>query len=504
MLSNGGATGIIGGTQATVTVLQGVFVATGNPTVTRTDHTATLLPNGMVLIAGGSGDFANGGASAELYDPSTGIFTATGSMAAARSEHTATLLPSGKVLLAGGLYASTGAYVASAELYDPSSGSFTAAGSMTVTRTSHTATMLPNGQVLITGGASTSGQFLASAELYDPSAGKFTAIASMTVPRSNHTATMLPNGLVLIAGGRGNRSFGQTAELYDPGVGTFTVTVNMVEEKSYHTATVLPNGKVLIAGGDYFVGGLGAAASGTTAAAELYDPEAGTFAATGSIAVSRAFHTATMLPNGKVLIAGGMNLTNVFASAELYDPEAGTFAATGSMAAHRQHHTATLLPNGKVLIVGFHWSAELYELGGTTTTGGTISTGGVPAAGGATGTSAMTLAEACAKNCALASGLPGCSTTTTECEQNCMTTYDNTSAVNLDLGRQYTAMMICIATNLTSAYDYVCAKPNRPLNKWSPGPYTTCEDLICNWNCDDATLGNFDPWVAIRCARGGP
>jgi hypothetical protein len=317
--------------------------------------------------------------------------------------------------------------------------------------------MLPNGQVLITGGASTSGQFFASAELYDPSAGKFTAIASMTVPRSNHTATLLPNGLVLIAGGRGNRSFGQTAELYDPGVGTFTVTVNMVEEKSYHTATVLPNGKVLIAGGDYFVGGLGAAASGTTAAAELYDPEA------------------------------------------------GTFAATGSMAAHRQHHTATLLPNGKVLIVGFHWSAELYELGGTTTTGGTISTGGVPAAGGATGTSAMTLAEACAKNCALASGLPGCSTTTTECEQNCMTTYDNTSAVNLDLGRQYTAMMICIATNLTSAYDYVCAKPNRPLNKWSPGPYTTCEDLICSWNCDDATLGNFDPWVDIRCAPcGGP
>ena len=110
----------------------------------------------------------------------------------------------------------------------------------------------------------------------------------------------------------------------------------------------------------------------------------------------------------------------------------------------------------------------------------------------------MTLAQACAKNCALASGLPTCSTTETVCEQNCMTTYDNTSAVNPDLGRQYTAMMICIATNLT-AYDYVCAKANSPLNKWSPGPYTTCEDLICSWNCDDATLGNFDPWVDIRC-----
>jgi hypothetical protein len=132
--------------------------------------------------------------------------------------------------------------------------------------------------------------------------------------------------------------------------------------------------------------------------------------------------------------------------------------------------------------------------------GGAISTGGVPAAGGATGTSTMTLAEACTKNCALASGLPTCSTTTTECEQNCMTTYDNTSAINSILGRQYTDMMICIATNFTSSDQFVCAKPNSPLNKWSPGPNSTCEQLICDWNCVDATRGNFDPWLDIRCA----
>jgi hypothetical protein len=305
---------------------------------------------------------------------------------------------------------------------------------------------------------------------------------------------MLPNGLVLIAGGRGNRSFGMTAELYDPRGGTFTATSNMVAERSYHTATMLPNGLVLIAGGDYFTGGLGAGGSGTTAAAELYDPDAGTFAATGSMTVPREFHTATMLLDGKVLIAGGANQGVVFVSAELYDPAAGTFAATGSMFARREYHTATLLPDGKVLIVGLHWGAELYDLGGTTTTGGTISTG----------TSAMTLAQACTTVCALASGVPSCSTTTTECEQNCMTTYDNTSAVALDLGRQYTAMMVCIATNLTSVYDYVCAKPNSPLNKWSPGPYSTCEDLICNWNCDDATYGDMDPWVDMRCCFGAP
>jgi len=506
-LSNGGVTSIIGGTQATVTVLQGLFVATGNPTVTRFDHTATLLPNGMVLIAGGSSTFSDVGASAELYDPSTGVFTATGGMTEARSAHTATLLPSGKVFLAGGFNNSTSVCVASAELYDPSSGRFTAAGSLVVPRARHTATILPNGKILIAGGIDAGSQSLASAELYDPSAGKFTAIASMTVARSYHTATMLPNGRVLIAGGRGNRSFGMAAELYDPVVGTFTATGNMVAEKSSHTATMLPNGLVLIAGGESFSGGLGATATGEFVGAELYDPEAETFAATGSMTVPRLSHTATMLLDGKVLIAGGTNIDGVLTSAELYDPEAGTFAATGSMVARRAQHTATLLPGGNVLIVGWNWSAELYgagatgdapDAGGSVATGGATSTGGVPAAGGATGTSSMTLAQACAKNCALASGVPSCSTTTTECEQNCMTTYNNTSAVNPDLGRQYTAMMICIATNLT-AYDYVCAKPNSPLNEWSPGPGTPCENLICDWNCNDATFGNFDPWVDIRC-----
>jgi hypothetical protein len=139
--------------------------------------------------------------------------------------------------------------------------------------------------------------------------------------------------------------------------------------------------------------------------------------------------------------------------------------------------------------------------GGLATTGGAIATGGASAAGGAGGTSAMTLAQACAKNCALASGLADCSTTTTVCEQSCMTTFDNTAAVSPDLGRQYTVMMVCVATSsqFASSADFVCAKPNSPLNKWSPGPYSDCEQLICDWNCNDGTHGNMDPWVDIRC-----
>jgi hypothetical protein len=146
--------------------------------------------------------------------------------------------------------------------------------------------------------------------------------------------------------------------------------------------------------------------------------------------------------------------------------------------------------------------------GGSATTGGAISTGGVPAAGGAAGTSAMTLAEACAKNCTLASGLPTCSTTTTECEQNCMTTYDNTFPSDPDLGPQYIAMMICIATNLTSSADFVCAKPDRALNKWSLlvnlASDSPCSQQICDWTCHDTIRGNSDPWTSLRCDCIGP
>jgi hypothetical protein len=146
--------------------------------------------------------------------------------------------------------------------------------------------------------------------------------------------------------------------------------------------------------------------------------------------------------------------------------------------------------------------------GGSATTGGAISTGGVPAAGGATGTSAMTLAEACTKNCTLASGLPTCSTTTTECEQNCMTTYGNTSLIDPDLGPQYIAMMICLATSFTSSADFVCAKPDRALNKWSLlvnlASDSPCSQQICDWTCHDSTHGNFDPRTSLRCDCANP
>ncbi len=336
----------------------GTFTATGNMTSARGIHTATLLPNGTVLIAGGvnSTTVLN---TAGIYDPSVGTFTATGNMTSARGIHTATLLPNGTVLIAGGFGGDNGTtYLNTAEIYDPSAGTFTATGNMTSARGIHTATLLRNGTVLIAGGDNGT-TYLNTAEIYDPSAGTFTGTGNMTSVRTGHTATLLPNGTVLIAGGFGGdngTTYLNTAEIYDPSAGTFTGTGNMTSVRTGHTATLLPNGTVLIAGGN----------GSTVGTAEIYDPSTGTFTATGNMTSARGIHTATLLRNGAVLIAGGDNGTTYLYTAEIYDPSAGTFTGTGKMTSVRMAHTATLLPNGKVLIAGGNGptclnTAEIYD-----------------------------------------------------------------------------------------------------------------------------------------------
>ena len=293
-----------------------VFENTGSLATARYYHTATFLRNGKVLVAGGYNRGTNNSlASTELYDPASGTWTATGSLATARDSHTATLLPNGKVLVAGGYVFGT-ASLASAELYDSASGSWTATGSLATARYYHTATLLPNGKVLVAGGRNFS-SILVSAELYDPASGTWTATGSLATARYLHTATLLPNGKVLVAGGSNNNSFNNnsvelaSAELYDPASGTWTATGSLATARDSGTATLLPNGNVLVAGG----------VSGTNSSlanAEMYDPTSGTWMATGSLATGRSLHTATSLANGKVLVTGGYNGTGSLSSAELY------------------------------------------------------------------------------------------------------------------------------------------------------------------------------------------
>src|SRR4029077_15786213 len=242
------------------------FNNTGSLITARFIHTATLLNNGKVLVAGGTPDFNTPLRSAELYDSASGTWTATGSLNTARFFHTATLLPNGKVLVAGGPPDGLNG-LKSAELYDPASGMWTATGDLNTARSAHTATLLPNGKVLVAGGQGTGGGFLTSAELYDPASGTWTTTGSLTNARQFHTATLLPNGKVLVAGGYNNifpnPGALDSAELYDPASGTWTTTDSLNMARDYHTATLLPNGKVLVAGGE-----------GTSAilnSAELYD-----------------------------------------------------------------------------------------------------------------------------------------------------------------------------------------------------------------------------------------
>ena len=343
----------------------GSFSPAGSLAEDRMMHSATLLPDGRVLVIGGqgwSGDWHVQLASVELWDEATQTFTGTGPLVEARSGHTATLLLDGRVLVVGG--PGSEGILAPAELRDPVTGVFTEIVSLSRVGTGHTATLLRDGRVLLVGGIpfaigdAAAASDPASAELWDPVTDAVSPAGVLGEARARHTATLLPDGRVLVIGGEslvdGAYTALGSAELWDADTGTFTPAGSLAEARINHTATLLPDGRVLVVGG----GG----SSGWIAAAEIWDPATGAFAQSGPLLVARWLHTATPLPDGRVLVVGGNGDSGdpvnpaQLALAEVWDPATGAFGPAGSLHQARESHTATLLPDGRVLVVGGYGS----------------------------------------------------------------------------------------------------------------------------------------------------
>ena len=321
---------------------------TGSMHDERTGHTTTLLKNGLVLVAGGMLSSAVEKddqfhfipcTTCELYNPATGTWSETGSIHDKRLDHTATLLKNGLVLVAGGMcIESNKCFIpcTTCELYNPATGTWSQTGSIHGMSVYGFTTLLKNGSVLIFV-ASGNGKTI-SCELYNPITGTWSQTGSIHDKRSSPTATILKNGLVLVAGGMciGDSSKYTipctTCELYNPATGTWSQTGSIHDKRSNHNATLLKNGLVLVAGGmciddnkikDHSQPSKDCVTFATTC--ELYNPSTGTWSKTGSTHNKCLGHTATLLKNGSVLIFVTSS-DNKITTCELYNPSTGTWS----------------------------------------------------------------------------------------------------------------------------------------------------------------------------------
>ena len=351
------------------------WVSTGSLHEGRWLHTATLLSDGTVLVAGGRINTADPLASeilgsAEIYQPLTGKWRRANSMNVKRVGHTATLLSDGRVLVAGGEYSEvpqpTLGLHGSVEIFDPSTGLWDVAGSMGTPRVAFSATLLSTGRVLVAGGVDNDDLSLTSCELYDPASGTWSPTGSLAEARYGHTATLLGDGSVLIVGGAQDDFEGLTtksAELYDTASGKWAATGALRIDRSSHTATLLDDGKVLVTGG--WSEHAPAPPSGyyifqSLAEAELYDPESREWTIAASLPTARFGHTATLLTDGRLLTAGGLMSLGAVPSltyqglkdSAIFSKRTAKWGDAGDLRDPREGHTATLLNDGSVLVVG--------------------------------------------------------------------------------------------------------------------------------------------------------
>lgn len=326
---------------------------------THNDHTATLLQDGRVLVSGGDGT--------ETYSPLVDQWTkAQAPDYIMYPGHTASLLDSGQVLVVGG---AEGSANQPAWLFDPATMAWSSATSPRFPRARHTANRLPDGRIILIGGTtqSTFGHSLTSVEIYDPTTGVWSDGPPLLVARDGHIAANLPDGSLLVSGGIGlAENFLASPERLDSAISSWSGMGEMTEGRWYHSATLLPSGKILVAGGIPSMPGpvpgggpLGAnVTGGVYSSVEMFDPVSRTWSHSTPMLAARAFHTATLLPSGKVLVIGGLsNSPDPYArlalsSCEIYDPSIDLWTPAASMSKSRAGHAAVLLTDGRVLAIG--------------------------------------------------------------------------------------------------------------------------------------------------------
>ena len=324
------------------------FENSGDMIVPRTYHSATLLADGRVLIAGGIKPAVDRAPTpdAEIYDPATGRFSATGNMQEARADNVAALLPDGRVLIVGGW--GGGDIHANGELYDPASGTFEpVVSAFEVGGERSSIVVLTDGRALIVGGFNMGAR--SAAWLFDSTKNTFVPTGGLADGRYAHTLTRLADGRVLVAGGLTSGGGPRDdAEIYDPASGTFqALTARMSVARERHAATLLADGRVLIAGGYTWEGE-------QLDTAELFDPATGTFIPSQStMALPRVEFHLVPLDDGSVLTVGSYQFGQLTATAELYHAATDSFSLIQpGPSTERNSFAATRLADGRVLLTG--------------------------------------------------------------------------------------------------------------------------------------------------------
>lgn len=343
---------------------QDSFQPAGHLVYARNGSQATLLTNGKVLITGGFQQTITDGEAmpyAELFDPATGQSTALPSMADARdNSERAVLLKDGRVLIVSG---GTSRLV---EIFDPATNQFVLAGLTLLLHAGPTATLMPDGRVLIAGGWAAIGPtdplrvegkpVTVAAELFDPISGKSQPTGNLNAARYRHAAVTLPDGRVVLLGGYGiGVPAVSSVEIYDPSTGTFTPKGHLVESRANMTAHLLPDGRILVVGGMYL--DANGDPTGARQSVEIYDPATGNSMITGSLPDARFWHTAAPLADGRILVAGGVDIDSAGhisgpVTAVTIDSTTGKVSLTAPLTIARNQPAAVSLPDGRVLIIG--------------------------------------------------------------------------------------------------------------------------------------------------------